>query len=217
MKPILSAVALLFGLTIAANAAEPAPYMSAAHDWRGPYLGLQAGGAWGDGETGNGVVTTGDYDLSGAIGGYTAGYNWQSGNWVFGIESDTSLTDFEGSTPVACGPACYTSLNWFSTTRVRLGWATGNFLPYITGGLAYGEVEYGFSGLSVVDDVEFGWAAGAGIEAALNDRWSAKIEYLHADLGDVQHLGSTFEVDDINIVRAGVNYKFDLFGYVFGR
>lgn len=217
-KMILAAVAAL-GFAAPALAADAGGY-AAMRDWSGAYLGLQAGYGWGDSRASaiGGVPTTGDFDISGGLGGYTSGYNWQSGEWVFGIESDTSISGIDGATPVSCVTLCSTEIDWLSTLRARLGWATGDFLPYITGGLAYGKVVAGFPGTSFsVDDVKFGWAAGAGVEVALNQDWSFKFEYLHIDLGDITHpVGPVvFEADDINIVRAGLNYRFDLLGYLF--
>ena len=86
-------------------------------------------------------------------------------------------------------------------------------MPYVTGGLAVGDVEANQRGFAGVHDTSAGWTAGAGIEAALAGNWSAKLEYLHVDLGHANcgpvscsvPTGSDFQADE---VRAGVNYRF---------
>lgn len=143
MKKLALACAL--GMALCANAAADDMHGAATHDWSGHFIGLHGGGAWGDTQTVQGVLTTGDYSLDGAFGGWTSGANWQSGNWVWGYESDTSFGDIDGSTPSPCSGSCYAEVNWFSTIRGRLGYAQGMFLFYATAGLAYGEVEGGIS------------------------------------------------------------------------
>lgn len=221
MKKLALACAL--GMALCANAAADDMHGAATHDWSGHFIGLHGGGAWGDTQTVQGVLTTGDYSLDGAFGGWTSGANWQSGNWVWGYESDTSFGDIDGSTPSSCSGSCYAEVNWFSTIRGRLGYARGMFLFYATAGLAYGEVEGGISAGAPPersDDINAGLAIGGGVEMAFNENWSAKIEYLHIDLGDTSAPGGgtpiVTDFSDINIVRVGVKRKFDLFGYLTG-
>jgi outer membrane immunogenic protein len=119
-------------------------------------------------------------------------------------------------------------LDWFGTVRGRVGvLATPMVLLYATGGLAYGEVNSsetiaalpGFSSSTT----NVGWTVGAGIEGAIGGNWTAKLEYLYVDLGKVSGsfastlpaLGGGFlassyssRVTD-NIVRVGINYRFD--------
>lgn len=222
MKRILLAAFIAGAMAGTAAAADDSMYADmagAAHDWSGSYLGLQIGGGFGDSRifAVGGGSTTGNFDIDGVIGGYTTGYNWQNGNWVFGIETDTSLSGIEGRTPTACATTCFTEIDWLSTYRIRIGSAMDNVLPYVTGGVALGGASAGVTGISKASDTRFGWAAGAGIEVALDNDWSIKGEYLHVDLGDFNFVApplATVEVDDINIVRLGVDRKFDIFGFL---
>jgi outer membrane immunogenic protein len=182
--------------------------------WSGFYVGIQGGGAWGDSEHSVPGITTGSFDLSGGLFGVTWGTNWQSGNVVFGTESDFSFSSIDGDViAAACGPTtCFTDVRNLSTSRLRLGYAMDRTLVYVTGGLAYGTVRAGVSGTPFEDDkTRFGWALGAGIEWKLDPRWSLKAEYLHVDLGDHSNYsvpGVKIDVDvTTDIVRVGLNYN----------
>ena len=219
MKKI--ALACVLGMVLCGQSAADEMFGGATRDWSGSYFGLQGGGAWGDVDFGSSGTTFDTADLSGAFGGWTSGYNWQSGAWVWGIESDTSFADISGS---ACLGSCVAEVNWFSSVRGRLGYSTGMFLFYGTVGIAYGEIESGFVGIgpnTVLDDINVGLAVGGGVEMAFDENWSAKIEYLHIDLGDnaTPFMASPLDADfsDINIVRVGVNRKFDLWGMLTGK
>ena len=122
----------------------------------------------------------------GFIGG-TAGYNWQIGPWVLGIEGDFSWANIAGSS-ATCGSAtvlphgCGTTLQDFGTLRGRVGYPigpSGTWMPYITGGLAVGEVQ-AWDALTPASGSAFraGWTVGGGIEAAFAQNWSVKLEYL---------------------------------------
>src|SRR3981081_3653507 len=98
MNRLLGAVALIAaGWTVSAQAAD-LPYGSRApltannppliSRWAGPYLGANLGWAWGSVE--NNVTKP-----SGFAGGVQAGFNWQTGPWVFGIEGDIQATGAE--------------------------------------------------------------------------------------------------------------------------
>src|SRR4029078_3737370 len=79
---------------------------------------------------------------SGAMIGGTAGYNWQGAGspWVFGLEGDIAWTNIRGSSALCGGLICETRNNWFGTVRGRVGYAWDRFLPYFTGGVAFGDV-----------------------------------------------------------------------------
>ena len=84
-------------------------------------------------------------------GGVQAGYNWQAGNTVFGIETDIQGASSEDNkTCFDCGPGLTVNskLPWFGTVRGRLGYAVGPSLFYATGGFAYGGVKTAFNGAS---------------------------------------------------------------------
>ena len=188
----------------------PAAY-APAYNWTGFYLGIQGGGAWGSSDWDGLAVSN---SPSGGMIGGTAGYNWQGAGspWVFGLEGDIDWTNIKDST--ACGGLnCQTKNNWFGTVRGRVGYAFDRFLPYFTGGLAVGDIEANRTGFIGSKDTNAGWTIGAGIEGVIAGNWTAKVEYLYADLGDTTcsavACGVPTNVDlTVNVVRAGLNYRF---------
>jgi outer membrane immunogenic protein len=192
--------------------APPVAYVQPAYNWTGFYLGINGGGAWGSSDwSGYGVGSS----PSGGMIGLTAGYNWQApgSQWVFGLEGDIDWTSISGSTSCGIGVNCHTENSWLGTVRGRVGYAFDRFMPYVTGGGAFGNIKANPTGWAGVDDSHAGWTVGVGLEAALNGRWTAKVEYLYADLGSVGcssfQCGSPVNVDlTMNIVRAGLNYRF---------
>jgi outer membrane immunogenic protein len=190
---------------------------------------------------------TNDYrmDPGGALGGLQAGYNWQtSTNIVLGVEADIQGADIQASRN--CVNPCNTPLNtvpgngflglfpvtftadnysqridWFGTVRGRAGYTYGPALFYVTGGLAYGEVErrgsvagstgsfFGatlnsFAGSYDVSSTKTGWTVGAGVEAKLAANWSVKLEYLYVDLGNNSDVFNTVYAPGGNAVAGSV-------------
>jgi outer membrane immunogenic protein len=167
-----------------------------AYSWAGPYLGGVLGYDWGR-------VSNNPTNPSGLVGGVEAGYNWQSGPWVFGVEGDLEASGADDT----FAPWKFSN-PWFGTLRGRVGYAVGNALLYGTGGLAFGELHGETFGLSE-GHTTAGWTAGVGAEVGLAPHWSAKIEYLYLDLSSSQ-----FAITGVSngyragVVRAGVNYHF---------
>jgi outer membrane immunogenic protein len=140
-------------------------------------------------------------------------YNWSG--WYLGLEGDGDWSDMRGSTAAGCTPDCVTRNNWLATFRGRIGHAFDRVLPYVTGGLAVGDVEAGFSGLPKDSDTRAGWTVGGGVEWAIAGPWTAKVEYLYADLGkfscSAASCGGVAATDvdfRANILRGGINYRF---------
>jgi outer membrane immunogenic protein len=196
-------LALAFAGTASARAADlpyRAPYTVNqplnAYSWAGPYLGGTLGYEWGS-------VSRNPTKPSGFIGGVTAGYNWQTGSWVFGIEGDIQATGADDT----FAPWKFSN-PWFGTVRGRAGYAFSNILVYGTAGLAFGELRGQTFGLTETH-TNAGWTAGVGAEVGFAPHWSAKIEYLYVDLSD-----SAFAITGVsngyrsNMIRAGVNYHF---------
>jgi outer membrane immunogenic protein len=135
----------------------------------------------------------------GWIAGGQAGYNWQQGPWVYGLETDLSGTGLKSSmsgglvNPCTGDFATTTSkIDWYGTFRGRAGWSTGNFLIYGTGGLAYGHVDlsstFSTAGNTLNADtssVRAGWVAGGGIEYLLRPDLTLNFGYQYVDLGTV--------------------------------
>jgi outer membrane immunogenic protein len=219
MKRLLMAsvgVAALLGAVGSATAADlrrpaPAPAYVAPplYNWTGFYLGINGGGGWGNTDLGFGF---GGANMSGGLIGGTAGYNWQNGQAVFGLETDLDWSGIKSSTGCAFG--CSVENTYLGTVRGRLGYAGWDrFLPYVTGGLAYGNVQLNTGAFGSFSESNVGWTVGAGIEAALVGNLTGKIEYLYVDLGNVgcQNCGGVFAANGnftTNVVRAGVNWRF---------
>ncbi|HVY19554.1 MAG TPA: outer membrane beta-barrel protein [Bauldia sp.] len=163
-----------------AAAYTPAP----AYSWTGPYAGLVGGYAWG---------TTPGWE-----GGGFLGYNLQTNqNLVVGLEGDVTFANRDG---LSNGLAVHN--NWNGTLRGRIGYAMDRFMVYGTGGLAVG----GLSSSSTSESAtKVGWTAGAGIEAALTDKVTGRVEYRHTDLGAFPTGGSNVVSD---AVMVGVGFKF---------
>jgi outer membrane immunogenic protein len=132
---------------------------------------------------------------------------------VFGAEGDIAWTGIKDNG--ACGAAfsCQTSNDWLGTVRGRVGYSWDRFLPYVTGGVAFGNVDADRTGFSGVSDTNAGWTIGGGVEGVIVGKWTAKVEYLYVDLGDVNctvaSCGVVSNVDlRVNTVRAGLNYRF---------
>jgi outer membrane immunogenic protein len=173
----------------------------------------------------------------GIAGGAQAGYNWQAGNWIFGIEADVQASSQKDDKTclLTCGGvvgvvAAYdATLPWWGTVRGRLGYSVGSTLLYVTGGYAYGEVKTkvttnSFLGFvtTTFDSMKSGWTAGAGIESPftllglLGPNWTTKTEYLYVDLGTATDnfvIGlapatTTRSVTE-HVFRTGINYHFN--------
>jgi len=166
MKRVFFATAAA-SVALAASAAMAQP-AAPADDWAGPYVGLNAGGAWGQARMGNTIdPTTNTYfagssitqidasghrtlNPSGFDGGAQAGVNWQAGPWVYGFEADIDALSLNKSSAVTVGYTCcvgttYTlnqgaKTDWMFTLRPRIGWADSGWLVYATGGLAVTDV-----------------------------------------------------------------------------
>lgn len=173
----------------------PPPAM-AVYSWMGPYLGANLGYQWGE-------TTNNPTEPSGIAGGLQAGYNFQTGQFVFGGEADIQLSGAEDT----FAPWKFSN-PWFGTVRGRAGVAMNNILFYATGGLAYGNLRGEVGGLSE-NRTGLGWTAGLGMEVGLTQNWSAKVEYLYVDLTDRSYtVTRTDNGLESNLLRFGVNYRF---------
>jgi outer membrane immunogenic protein len=233
MKRGILGIAALFALTGgSAFAADltpaPAPYYKAPAIapeppciWCGWYIGVNAGGHWDTdqitaaadpvGFTAHGVsaplfdsAVAGSLHPQGFIGGGQIGYNWQTSNFVFGVEADanglsgSAARTITGAPLIAAGnlPGDFVSdsaqTRFLATFRGRVGVTFDRVLLYATGGGAWGTVQttdsFGAFGGTVVSTASnttsrFGWTVGGGLEYAVTGNWSLKAEYLFVNLG----------------------------------
>ena len=199
----------------------------AARNWAGLYLGGNVGSGTGRDRSSLAVAGLGteQFNLSpdGIVGGGQIGYNWQAGNWVYGIEADfQGSSQKDNKTTVLLGTTSYEQkLPWFGTARGRLGYSVGQSLFYATGGYAYGSVKTRGTvvGTAVsTEKTQDGYAVGGGIETPFRllglfgPQWTTKTEYLYVDLGSTTNVvapgvTSSTSVTE-HIFRTGLNYNF---------
>jgi outer membrane immunogenic protein len=210
----------------AADMPVKSPLSAANYNWSGWYVGANAGYGFSSSDTNiagldpggvlriaNGVVpATLSENRTGLLGGLQLGANLQSGNIVYGFETDFDYAQVKGKAsstfnfipPVALITSSDTKLNWLGTFRGRMGVAAfERSLFYATGGLAYGQATNSVNILAINNGActlnvnlcassssqkwMAGWTAGAGWEWAFEKKWSAKLEYLYYDLGKLEN------------------------------
>jgi outer membrane immunogenic protein len=203
-KAVLAAAAV--GLTVAAGMACAAdlsrtPYYTAAaplgaYAWAGPYLGVNLGYQWG-------YTTSNPTTPAGPAGGAQAGYNWQTGRFVFGGEADMTFSGADDT----FAPWKFAN-PWFGALRARAGFAFNNVLLYGALGLALGGLRVETAGGSETK-THAGWTVGGGVEVGVTQSVSARVEYLYVDLADQTYAltGATHGLAS-HLVRLGVNYRF---------
>jgi opacity protein-like surface antigen len=227
---------------------DPPPAPPAVFSWTGFHIGYNRGFGGSVYEANVGLANpllggtaTRTFDQgSGWFVGGQIGYDYQFANGVvLGVETDMQWSDIKSShqaTTAASNPLLATyantrqNLEWFGTTRARLGYSFGRLLPYLTGGVAYGEISAsgaqalaaGLVSSGYVRSTNVGWAAGAGLDIALSGRLSARAEYLYLQLPGVSApavgitpppfpaLAGSFSTGlmQAHMVRGGVNYRF---------
>jgi len=250
------------------RALAPAPaYVAPAFTWTGFYVGGNVGAAWSGRDNcpilnyiDNGVYSVASDYLPNCnsdrstnfIGGIQAGYNWQFGGWLLGLEGDINWIGrnnnrgYDYATFDHDRGALYSwsgngGSNTLGTIRARLGVTMDRALFYVTGGVAFRNgddnasitvTEYGRDERGRDHDRrdqyiftrsgngnKTGWALGGGLEYALTENLSTKIEYLHAQFGngDSNYTHPDFidcnafvgnSRNSIDIVRVGLNYRF---------
>jgi outer membrane immunogenic protein len=184
-----------------------------AYDWTGAYVGLNGGGVFGQSSWLE--VPTGNFNVSGGIFGATGGYNFQAGSpLVIGGEVDLNWLGVSGSTANNCFPNCQTRSTWLSTARLRVGCAFERIMPYVTGGISFGDIRAELAGqpLGSESTMRFSYVIGGGVEFAIAGPLTGKLEYLYTDLRDITcnaacgGMPITVKLNE-SIVRVGLNYR----------
>jgi len=149
--------------------APPAAPADTSGDW---------GGFYGGASLGYGMGEVGADDADGLIGGLFAGYNWDFGDFVLGLEGDYNLADLgvDGTT---------STIDQVGRIKLRGGLDLGRTLVYATGGAAYANLDAAGGDLS-----DWGYTVGAGADYQITDRWVGGVEYLYHDFSDFDGSGS---------------------------
>ena len=218
MKKVLLTTTALIALGIAPAAAADlaarpytkAPPLAVINSWTGFYLGAMGGYAQ---EDASGLGT-----LSGGFAGGTVGYNWQTGNVVFGVEADAAWADVGASVGLFGGLASVSDkIRSMGTVRGRIGYAFNTVLVYGTGGYAWADNRLTATVLGAsISDSQFhsGWTAGAGVEVMFAPKWSVKAEYLYRSFESQNYFagivppGIASGTLNLNSGQVGVNYHF---------
>jgi outer membrane immunogenic protein len=180
------------------------------------------------------LTSPGDW---GAAGGLQGGYNWQSGALVLGVEGDISRTSLSQTrTTPTIGPGSFARMSaaddWLASARGRVGFVGwNNTLFYVSGGVASASIENNGHMTRFIGAAEYvadaasttigaGWVVGGGAEWMVDPHVMVRLEYLYYDLDNTPSLTGpifpgkflpvtfTWSNDHVQVVRAGVSYKF---------
>ncbi len=214
IKQILLGSALVVSAAGAGFAADlpayPAPAMydpEPVYNWTGFYAGGLIGGVTAKFTNSSSAAGPGG-DAGGFTIGAQAGYNHQiNSNWAVGVEADVSYQDIGAK---SSGAGRFDE-DWMGTLRLRGGYTFSRYFVYATAGVALTSREAKVFGAGSGDDSVFGFTGGIGVEGKINDRWSAKLEYLYVDVPK-----DRFKAGGVNVVggsnnhvgRIGLNYHF---------
>jgi outer membrane immunogenic protein len=191
-----------------AKAPRQAPV--AVADWTGFYIGIHGGYGWGKIE----FDLPGDpHEPTGGVFGGHAGYNWQAGAFVGGIEIDYSAANLKDD---LFDGAETSKIDALASARARAGFLlTNTLLAYGTAGIGWGhsKISVTVEELSFVSETNhFGWVAGGGLEWKLTPNLLLRGEYLHYDFGSTSHafqpLGTLNTTTTVNVARGGLSLKF---------
>jgi outer membrane immunogenic protein len=216
-------VSLSNAICFSGHAADLAPIVQGGgyFNWTGLYAGGNLGGAAGRTSfsvTAPGLFTTTSDEIRGFVGGGQAGFNWQFGPWVAGVEGDLQFTHQQNGV-VVFGLQVANGMDYFATLRGRFGYAMDAWLFYATagGGFAGTHDDINLNGFGRVSDTDISpiWAVGAGVETQIWDRWTGRLEYLYLGSSSVSNsfpvVGGTLAVSKTfhdNVIRTGLNYHF---------
>jgi outer membrane immunogenic protein len=237
---LLASVLAGAGVAGAADLAVKAPVYKAApvilSDWAGFYVGIHGGYGWGHTSIDTPAflgdifdyLKIGSLDASpkgGVFGGH-AGYNWQYGAVVTGLEIDFSGADINTSDMVGkfwCPPGTLSrsvKFDELASARARLGYLVlPSLLAYGSAGLGWGHSEITGTATTSRESVSasadannFGWVAGGGLEYKLLEHVLVRGEYLHYDFASTSYsfplVGGVNAASRIDVVRGGLSYKF---------
>lgn len=211
-----------------------APSLPAFYNWTGVYVGGQIGYSWGKDSTkellsnGRVFINEFEYHPDSAIGGVHAGFNYQIGSIVLGVEGDIEATNARSGfqdpalvrSPFDPGGLVRVQQDWQASVRARIGYAFDRFMIYGTAGVAFTDFDYSyFNPLAGFGEAgsfsKTGWTAGGGVNYAITNNLILGLDYRYTDYGKFDYvarsafLGLTAEQNPTaHAVRASVAYKF---------
>lgn len=201
--------------------AAPIVYAPQIYNWTGVYVGAHLGGDYSSSSWSDPLGGTSNDTFSGwgFLGGAQVGANAQFNRLVIGVEGDFSWLNSNNNGTDSIGEGLNTNLQWTSTVTGRVGAAFNRLLVYGKGGLALGEDQSTLTDLggntATDSSLRTGWTVGAGLEYALDDNWSAKIEYDYLGFG-AQNMNFTTPLESVSSnaslnaqeLKAGLNFRF---------
>ena len=223
------------------SAKDGPPASQPLYNWTGFYLGAHIGAAWGDTKfaefPGRASIYGDNVNTPGPLAGGQAGYNYQAGSWVIGAEADVAYADLDGTNTCFARSGdfkssnCHSHFDAIGSLTGRLGRVFAPYdrsLFYVKGGAAWAQgkraviLNEQFEAHNASDGF-WGWTAGGGVEYALSQAWSAKVEYDYYGFGSASVLtpysvgGELWRRDDarfaartqqdLQAVKAGLNYR----------
>jgi outer membrane immunogenic protein len=246
IRNLIAALGLLSLSSAGAMAADlaykaPPPPAPPPPSWTGFYIGINGGASWATSESNINLAGLGaaatlpltSHGLNGFLGGGQIGYNYQSGNFLVGVEGDGDWSNIKGTTPCLTTFSCSANMQWTADATVRAGvLPMQNVLVYVKGGASWTSVKYNFTDGGLLapasltanqTETKVGGLLGFGTEYMFAPHWTAKIEYNYVDYGShtdnfpvtlaVPGAAATINVPvqttlKASTVKAGINYLF---------
>lgn len=241
--PVAAAIALMGAFTASASASDfgqsaPAYYSAGPYDWSGIYIGGVLGYNWNKDRTSEYYTHNGqprpafdtpgnphmffDYEPGGVSGGVKAGVNFQTGSFVYGVETDIEVTDITGGflDTVENLGASKDKYIWQGSIRGRLGFAFDRVLVYGTAGFSYAKIQNTYTlvplGISEpIKDTHTGWNIGGGVDYALTDTLIVGVEYRYTEFDTYTNVSraafpglSGTQEPTSQALRTSLSYKF---------
>jgi outer membrane immunogenic protein len=228
---VLGLLSPAFGADLPIYSKAPAPPV---YDWTGFYVGVFGGGGYGNhnvnnqtGQSGTFTDFTANYSSQGGVAGGEAGYNWQSGSYVVGLEGDLFWSGIKGSDSIAFAQGAFPgvtgidadNLRWGGTVRARVGYTIDRWMFFFTGGYAFGDIDH-TNTAATIDKFTVhanGLTGGGGIAYALTNNVIGKFEYRYTNYNGYNRPGNPLTPNGqfpyttestYSVVTIGLDFKF---------